>query len=793
MILRSVYYCGNAVTILFIALALPACAADTAPSVPAEYQALYNSMQSSISAFDQSILAKWDTSKPPVAFSAHALSANSILGEQLLDPNQLTAVGLELDGFKAMGQGAMSLSIDYPTLDPAFDPYGGHSAAYLDFYKKVVAAARSRGLKVIVETGPLFSDPLLSRVNVMPFYQMLSSGSYRAGRANHALLIAQQLAPDYLSVVQEPDTEAAQTGKPEFGTPSGSASLLTQILLTYRNGGATGSIGAGVGTWVPGWSDYIRSFTSTSVDFIDIHIYPSNRNFLQRAITIADMAHAAGKKVGVSECWSHKVADAELGVLSDSAAFARDMFSFWAPVDSLFLKTMTDFAFSQKVDFLAAFQSRCLRGYVDYTPATAALSSTDLNALAVQIQSVAMQSGTFTSTAHDWESYLVGMPDVAAPAMPGTLSLTASSNSARLTWGASADNIGTAGYRLFRDGQQIGQTALLIYGDFGLKDGVTYAYSVSAFDLSGNTSSAAASTIQTRDSTPPTVPANLTAVVSGKNIDLQWTASSDNVKVQAYRVSRAMNGGPLSLVAGVTAPSTDWTDRTVQSRASYCYTVTAVDTSAMASSPSAQSCVKAADVTAPTVPANVMATAQSASQVNVAWNASTDDVAVTAYKVYRSDGGGAAKLLPESPTTNSLADRSLAAKTSYSYRISACDAAGNCSAQSAAATVTTPALPDTTPPKVSIISPAPGSKVSGIISITATASDAAGIGQVAGKVAGVRLQLDGLDVSSELTSPPYSVRYNTKSLPKSSHTVKAIARDAAGNAATSAVVTFTVN
>src|SRR5437762_3575550 len=93
--------------------------------------------------------------------------------------------------------------------------------------------------------------------------------------------------------------------------------------------------------------------------------------------------------------------------------------------------------------------------------------------------------------------------------------------------------------------------------------------------------------------------------------------------------------------------------------------------------------------------------------------------------------------------------------------------------------------PDTTPPTVSITSPSSGSTVSGTITVTASASDNVG-------VAGVQFMLDGANLGAEDTGAPYSVSWDTTTTGNGSHTLTAIARDAAGNATTSNAVTVTV-
>jgi hypothetical protein len=90
-----------------------------------------------------------------------------------------------------------------------------------------------------------------------------------------------------------------------------------------------------------------------------------------------------------------------------------------------------------------------------------------------------------------------------------------------------------------------------------------------------------------------------------------------------------------------------------------------------------------ADATAPSIPVGLTATAVSSSQVNLSWTASTDNVGVTGYNVFRNGG----KIATSS--TTSFTDSSLAASTSYTYNVSAFDGAGNTSGQSSGAAATT--------------------------------------------------------------------------------------------------------
>src|SRR5204863_8671 len=188
-------------------------------------------------------------------------------------------------------------------------------------------------------------------------------------------------------------------------------------------------------------------------------------------------------------------------------------------------------------------------------------------------------------------------------------------------------------------------------------------------------------------------PTGLTAsAVSSSQINLSWTASSDNVGVSGYRVYR--NGTQIA-----TTGATSFANTGLSPSTTYSYTVAAYDAagnlSAQSSSASATTPAPP-DTTPPSVPTGLTASAVSSSQINLSWTASSDNVGVSGYRVYRNG--------TQIATTGatSFANTGLSPSTTYSYTVAAYDAAGNLSAQSSPASATTPAPPDTTPPAVTI-------------------------------------------------------------------------------------------
>jgi hypothetical protein len=94
---------------------------------------------------------------------------------------------------------------------------------------------------------------------------------------------------------------------------------------------------------------------------------------------------------------------------------------------------------------------------------------------------------------------------------------------------------------------------------------------------------------------------------------------------------------------------------------------------------------------------------------------------------------------------------------------------------------------DTTGPTVSLTAPTTGSTVSGSsVALSANASDNVG-------VSGVQFKVDGSNVGSQDTTSPYSVTWNTTTVANGTHTITAVASDAAGNSTTSSSVSVTVS
>jgi fibronectin type 3 domain-containing protein len=276
-----------------------------------------------------------------------------------------------------------------------------------------------------------------------------------------------------------------------------------------------------------------------------------------------------------------------------------------------------------------------------------------------------------------------------------------------LTWSASTDNVSVAGYYIYYGKSAssmtlIGNSTTTSFTDtVGLTPGTTYYFAVAAYDevLNVSAQSAAVTATTVADTQPPTVPQNLTATAAGmQQVNLTWSASTDNVVVAGYKIYSGKSASSMSLVGNTT--TTSFTDTTgLMPGTTYYFAVLAYDEAANNSAQSATAAATtAADTQPPTVPQNLAATAAGMQQVNLSWSASTDNVVVSGYAIYRGTSSSSLTLVGETTSTSFVDTSSLRPGTLYYYAVAAFDESSNYSTQSPQVTVTTTA--DTQPPTV---------------------------------------------------------------------------------------------
>ena len=467
-ILRASKFCLPVVVALSVLH--PACKADTPIPIPSVFQDLYTEMDTDLLAFSPTL---GNPSTYPVLYTGTLTTANGNSGPQMLNAEYLTGIQLELQGLKAMGFQAVMIELPFPVLYQPFFTYLGNAAEYqqfVNFYAQVTSMIRAEGMKLVIEYDSAWPSGIWDGWNVAPYYATLNWTEYQQARAQMAVVVAQTMHPDYLVLMEEPDTEAGNSGQTEVNTVSGATGMVSLMLTSLKNAGVTGiQLGAGMGSWDSQYLALTQGLAALPLNFIDMHVYMINNDYLNNAMTIASTAAAAGKGITMTECWLWKVRNSELGVLDYNQLSPRNAFNFWQPLDIYFLNTMQKLANYTKMRFLAPFASYEYRAYLSYDSSTENLSPTQITTMENQQAGLAIQQAGFTGTGVYFYRDIVSPADTVAPTSPANLTgFSTATTTATISWSASTDNVGVAGYYVFRNGVQVATTAELAYQDSGL-------------------------------------------------------------------------------------------------------------------------------------------------------------------------------------------------------------------------------------------------------------------------------------------------------------------------------------
>jgi hypothetical protein len=164
--------------------------------------------------------------------------------------------------------------------------------------------------------------------------------------------------------------------------------------------------------------------------------------------------------------------------------------------------------------------------------------------------------------------------DTNIPAVPANVSAQqVSAIGVKVSWATSTDNIGVAGYQVYRNAIQVASAAGPSYADNGLVNGKQYDYAVTAYDAAGNVSERSLPfEIFLRPVSKPSPPYGLSATLLGTStVQLSWDPGVASLAITGYAVYR--NGSRIAL-----ATSTGYLNTGLAS-GTYVYDVSATDVS----------------------------------------------------------------------------------------------------------------------------------------------------------------------------------------------------------------------
>ncbi len=284
----------------------------------------------------------------------------------------------------------------------------------------------------------------------------------------------------------------------------------------------------------------------------------------------------------------------------------------------------------------------------------------------------------YSSNSNQANATIVASTDMQAPTNPTALSASASGTQITLSWLASTDNVAVARYSIERSlsassgFQELNTSTNTSYVDTGLSSNTTYYYRLRAQDTSANYSNytnVINTTTGAVDTQSPTTPTSLSNSVSGTQVSLSWSASTDATGVTGYNILRSTtNGSGYSLLT--TSATNSYTNTNLANN-TYYYVVQAYDAAGNTSSNSNQTTAVINVDSPPTTP-NVLSIYANGNQISLTWTPSTDNV--VSYSVERSlsplSGFGVVATVNNTSYTNNNLNNS----TTYYYRVRALDA-----------------------------------------------------------------------------------------------------------------------
>jgi hypothetical protein len=383
------------------------CAQDDSPRkgggnpAPAEFSSLYTYLSNKL-ATERADLDARGIPRTAAPMGATLLPASSNAGTSLQSPAYEAGTLDYLDQLESMGAETIVLQINYPILTQNF--VGAVKLAnYQGFYTRVVAAIKAKGLKVLIEHNN--SIPGYANEDPTTYYSSINKTTFGSESYAEVLWIIQNLQPDYLSLLTEPDT--VNFGSFTMSETDWSGYLTSTISALPAH---TTKLGAGCGVWEP--QAYLDETLNVSgLDYIDIHFYPMASpttdyidRFEERIALIK--AEDPTLELIMSETWLFKVPPEELGgSVADPEYFRRDTYSFWETLDQQYLEYMSWLTNYHGFTLMAPFWMQYFFGYLTYgDPALGGFTDKQVLDESYQKAYEGLSAGTTTNTGKTFQT-----------------------------------------------------------------------------------------------------------------------------------------------------------------------------------------------------------------------------------------------------------------------------------------------------------------------------------------------------------------------------------------------------
>jgi len=276
--------------------------------------------------------------------------------------------------------------------------------------------------------------------------------------------------------------------------------------------------------------------------------------------------------------------------------------------------------------------------------------------------------------------------DTLKPNKPTNIgAVAASEREIVISWQSGFDNIGIAGYKLYKDNSNdaLATTAFTVFTDNTLTASSNHCYQITALDAKGNESPktvpVCATTLEEKDETAPDTVTELTvSPQSDTAIKLSWNAVN-NLDVIGYRINRGKTPETLTTIAVLT---NGYIDAGLTANTEYCYTVEAFDAANNIAIPTEQVCattLEAVNNKPPQAVENTTSFTNTSSKIKLSW-APNQDPDVSQYRVYQVNDTTTTLMATVSEPV--FIAEGLDASTEYCYQFTSVNASGIESEQS---------------------------------------------------------------------------------------------------------------
>jgi hypothetical protein len=363
------------------------------PAVAKKHQALYDQLQGQLARFASQIP---EPAAPRAVLRGAAWTAAGCEPVPTLLEEERRARALrDLDAFQQIGVQLVTLEVCYPLLSGQFhDP-----RPTLEHYANLANAVRLRGMRLLVRTRAL--APTDGSIVAQRYYLRMARQRYFDERYEEAKSVTLALQPDFLTLVTDPRQEAAGL---KLGLRDWRNYLRkTTAALRAQLGDFTPALGAGAAL-----SDSLELIDTLAaipgLAYIELRVdrlATPKDNLLARLLSWPQRIRAIdpGKRILIGAAWLYKASAQEAAAPPEPGIVARDVYSFWAPLDIEFLRTLARAARAGNIEAIVAAQPRYFFAYLDFfDPGTFRATPLLLMELVQRQAGAALSAGQLTAT-----------------------------------------------------------------------------------------------------------------------------------------------------------------------------------------------------------------------------------------------------------------------------------------------------------------------------------------------------------------------------------------------------------